>query len=120
MTFTAGQVFAFVIAVIGLVLTVLNIYDKLVTIKKNASAPMNELEARVTALEAKAAVVDSRLLKGDEHFAIQAVYNRMFMQIQLAFVDFELAFCQHTNYADTEDLERAKDLIREAMTNSMK
>jgi len=120
MTFTAGQVFAFVIAVVGLILTVLNIYDKVTNIKKNANAPLEELEARVAALEAYKSIVDNKLLKGDEHFAIQATYNKMFMQIQLAFVDFELAFCQHTNYTNTEDLEKAKRLIQEAMTNSMK
>lgn len=120
MTFTAGQVFAFVIAVVGLILTVLNIYDKLTNIKKAADAPFQELEKRVAALEVKQLENEARLSKGDEHFAIQATYNKMFMQIQLAFVDFELAFCQHTNYANTEDLERAKHLIQEAMTNSMK
>lgn len=120
MTFTVGQVFAFVIAVVGLVLTILNIYDKVSTIKKNADAPFNELEKRVAELEVKQQQNEARLLKGDEHFQIQSIYNKMFMQIQLAFVDFELAFCQHTNYTDTADLEKAKDLIQDAMTSAMK
>ena len=120
MTFTFGQAFTFVIGIIGLLLTVLNIYDKLATIKKNANAPICNLEKRIDILEMKQAQNEARFARGDEHFDIQTMYNRMFMQIQLAFVDFELAFCQHTNYANTEDLERAKNLITEAMTNSIK
>ena len=120
MSFTPGQIAGFFLAVVGLVLTLLNIWDKLSNIKKAANEPMKNLEERVTKLELKQEQNETRFIKGDEHFHIQTMYNRMFMQVQLAFVDFELAFCQHTNYANTEDLEKAKNLIQEAMTMSMK
>lgn len=120
MTFTAGQVFTFVIAVVGLVLTVLNIYDKVSTIKKNADAPINELEKRVTALEVKSQEQDKRLERGDDHFKIQAEYNKRFMKVQLAFIDFELAYCKNTNYADTDSIEDAKQLVQDALTESMR
>lgn len=118
--FTAGQVFTFVIAIIGLVLTVLNIYDKVTNIKKAADAPIKELEQRVTTLEVKNAENENRLLKGNDQFRQQSEYNKMFMQVQLAFIDFELAFCQNTNYTKTENLEKAKKLIQDAMTNNMR
>ena len=120
MTFTVGEVFAFVIAIIGLVLTVLNIYDKVTSIKRAADAPIKELEERVATLELKAKEQEDSLHKGNDQFRQQALYNKMFMQVQLAFIDFELAFCQHTNYTNTEDLTKAKKLIQDAMTNNMR
>lgn len=120
MSFTPGQVFTFVIAVVGLVLTVLNIYDKISNIKKAADAPIKELEKRVDILEVKSIEYENSLLKGNDAFRNQAEYNKMFMQIMLAFIDFELAFCNHTNYADIEDLAKAKKLVQDLMTNSMR
>lgn len=117
MTFTPREVFAFVLAVIGLILTVLNIYDKLTNIKKAANAPLEDLMNRVEILEAKQIENENRFLKGNGQFRTLYGYSKMFMQVQLAFVDFEYAFCQHTNYADTEDLEKAKRLLTEALTD---
>ena len=120
MSFTAAQIFAFVVAIVGLVLTVLNIYDKISSIKKSAMAPINDLEKRLDILEMKQIQNEARFAKGDEHFDIQAEYNKMFMQVQLAFVDFSLAFCKHTNYPNTEDIEKTKRLIQDAITSSIK
>lgn len=117
MTFTAGQVFAFVIAVIGLILTILNIYDKVTAIKKAAGEPLDLLEKRVTALEVKQVENETRFHKGNDQFATLYEYTRMFMQVQLAFVDFEKAFCNHTNYTDTEDLDKAKQLLNDKLTD---
>lgn len=117
MTFTVGQVFAFVIAVVGLILTVINIYDKLTNIKKAADAPFQELEKRVAALEVKQLENESRFHKGNDQFRTLYDYTKMFMQVQLAFVDFEKAFCDHTNYTDTTDLDKAKQLLNEKLTD---
>lgn len=117
MTFTSGEVFAGVIAAIGLFLTALNIYDKLTTIKKNADEPFKDLERRVTALEVKQTENETRFKHGNEHFRAQMEFNKMFMEVQLAFVDFEHAYCQHTNYTDTEDLKKAKRTLQRALTN---
>ncbi len=117
MTFTLEQVIACVVAAIGLVLTLLNIYDKLTNIKKAADAPLEDLKKRVETLENKQVENENRFLKGNDQFRTLYGYTKMFMQVQLAFVDFEYAFCQHTNYADTEDLNKAKKLLTEALTD---
>ena len=117
MTFTTGEVFSFVVAIIGLGLTLINIYDKLTTIKKNANAPFKDLERRVTALEVKQTENETRFKHGNDHFRAQLEFNKMFMDVQLAFVDFEMAFCQHTNYTDTDDLKKAKRNLQRALTN---
>lgn len=116
MTFTPGQIFAFVIAIIGLCLTLINIYDKVMTIKKNADAPIKELERKVAALEIKQQENELKFLRGNDQFRNQLEFNKMFMEVQLAFVDFEVAFCQHTNYTDTADLMKAKNNLQKALT----
>ncbi len=116
MTFTPSQVFTFLVAIIGLGLTILNIYDKLTTIKKNADAPFKELEKRVSALEVKQQENETKFLRGNDNFRNQIEFNKMFMEVQLAFVDFEIAFCHHTNYTDTADLMKAKDNLQKALT----
>ena len=116
MTFTISQVTAFVIAGFGLALTILNIIDKITSLKKSAQLPLKEIEDRVTALEVKQAENEVRFLKGNDQFRAISEYIRMFMQVQLAFVDFENAFCQHTNYTDTADLKKAKEKLQEALT----
>lgn len=116
MTFTPGQAFTFIVAIIGLGLTIINIYDKLTMIKKNADAPFKELEKRVSALEVKQQENETKFLRGNDHFRNQLEFNKMFMEVQLAFVDFEVAFCQHTNYTDTADLMKAKDNLQKALT----
>ena len=117
MTFTPEQVFAFIAGAIGLLLTALNIYDKLTNIKKAADAPFEELENRVETLEKKQIENEARFLKGNDQFRTLYGYTKMFMQVQLAFVDFEYAFCKHTDYTDTEDLDKAKKLLTEALTD---
>ena len=42
--FTAGQIASFILAAIGLVLTILNIIDKAATLKRNADAPIKEMQ----------------------------------------------------------------------------
>lgn len=38
--------------------------------------------------------------------------NEMFITCMLAFIDFEIAFCQHTDYEYTEDLITAKQTLQ--------
>lgn len=38
--------------------------------------------------------------------------NEMFITCMLAFIDFEIAFCQHTSYDSTDDLFRAKETLQ--------
>lgn len=114
---SVSQIWTYTIGVIGLILTILNIVDKMTNMKKNANAPFKELEARVTALEVKQTENEDKLRKGNDQFRNLYEYVKMFMQVQLAFVDFENAFCQHTNYTDTDDLKKAKQILQESLTD---
>ncbi len=117
MTFTTGQIITIFIAFIGLILTVLNIIDKSIILKKNADAPFKELERRVTTLEIKLEEANQSLKKGNDIFRKQEKINTMFERIQLAFVDFEVAYCHSQGYTDTESLIKAKSLLEKLLTN---
>ena len=105
------------IAAIGIILTLLNILDKVISLKKNADAPVKNLEARVTALETKQTENEDRFKQGNDQFRRLYGFTKMFMQVNLAFIDFESAFCQHTNYTETADLEKAKKTLQESLTD---
>lgn len=105
------------IALIGVVLTVLNIIDKVINLKKNADAPLKELERRVDFLEGKQKENEDRFLKGNDQFRRLYEFTKIFIQVNLAFVDFETAFCQHTNYTDTTDLEKARKTLQESLSD---
>ena len=117
LTLTPGQIWTFIIAMIGLILTILNIWDKIVTIKKNADAPIKALQERVTALEVKQLDQEHRLEDGSEIFKRQAKINKMFERVNLAFIDFEISYCNNTGYTKTENLMKAKQLLEELLTN---
>lgn len=114
--FSLSEIWVFIIAAVGLTLTILNIIDKLTTMKKNANEPLKVLEQRVTVLEVKQTENETRFMKGNDQFRMISEYIKLFMQVQLAFVDFENAFCQHTAYTDTADLNKAKETLQKALT----
>lgn len=111
--FTAAQIWAFVIAAIGLALTVLNLIDKAITLKKNADAPIKLLEDRIKMLEMKTEEHGRSLQSGRDEFRDQRETNEVMQTCMLALIDFELSYCSHTNYnEDTSDLMSAKDALR--------
>lgn len=116
MTFTATQIWAFIIAAVGLVLTILNIKDKVDGMKKKADEPMKELEKRVTALEVKHEDIKKSLDVSFERHREQQEVNYMFVNCMVAFIDFEVAYCSNTGYKDTHDLVLARDALREYLT----
>lgn len=110
--FTVTQIWTFIIAAFGLALTILNLIDKAITMKKNADAPQKMVIKRLDALEVEVKEIKGSLLQGNDRFRDQADTNEVMQMVMLALLDFELSFCSHTNYEHTEDLEQAKDMLR--------
>lgn len=102
---------------IGILLTVLNIIDKIINLKKNANAPIEEVKKRLDYLEGKQKENEDRFLKGNDQFRRLYDFTRIFIQVNLAFIDFETAFCQHTNYTDTTDLEKARKTLQDSLSD---
>ncbi len=106
-----------IVMFIGVALTILNIIDRAINLKKNADAPLKEIEKRVDYLEGKQRENEDKFRKGNDQFRRLYDFTKVFIQVNLAFVDFETAFCQHTNYTDTVDLEKARKTLQESLSD---
>ncbi len=80
--------------------------------KKFLEKPHDTLEARVIALELKQKETDQKITLGNDKFKKQDDTNEVFINCMLAFIDFELSYCSHTDYKYTEDLHEAKATLR--------
>ena len=91
----------------------------LYTLKKFLGTPQSTLEQRVTALEVKQAEMDRSLKEGNDNFRNQKEFNQDMQTCILALVDFELAYCSHTDYqGDVSDLQEAKKILRQRKAKS--
>ena len=116
MTFTIGQIVAFIVGLLGLVLTVLNIIDKRNTMKRAAEQPFNDLKRRVDGHDIEISDIKQALKLGNDRFREQEETNATFKSVMLSFVNFEIAYCLHTNYPHTEELLQAKDELEYYLT----
>ena len=118
--FTPGQVFAFMVAIVGLILTLLNIYDKLNSIKKRADEPLKAIEQRVAILEAKAIEHEARIKNNNEH--IDAIDESIMVinRSTLALIDYQIQSCITDHKEVTEELKRAHDDLLEYLSKRKK
>jgi hypothetical protein len=101
-----------------------NVAIMVYALKTFLAKPHDTLEARVQVVEKRAdehdlkfKELDTRLHEGNDNFREQKELNTVFINCMLAFIDFEIAFCAHTNYSDTEDLLRAKKSLQQYLSN---
>lgn len=71
-----------------------------------------ELKKRVDEHDVKLKEVEDSLHQGNDKFRSQKDLNEVFINCMLAFIDFEMAYCAHTGYTDTEDLDKAKETLQ--------
>jgi hypothetical protein len=81
---------SYIIAAIGLVLTILNIIDKFIVMKQRADKPQEELEKRVEALERWRELAIMRLDEGSKHFSRIDESTKITQRALLALMDNEL------------------------------
>lgn len=86
---------------------------------KFINKPHDTLEAKHEALvkrvdehDLKFKEMEESLHQGNDKFRKQNELNEVFINCMLAFIDFELSYCAHTGYTDTEDMDNAKDTLR--------
>ncbi|MBQ1570176.1 MAG: hypothetical protein IIZ78_03545 [Clostridiales bacterium] len=116
MTFTFGQIAAFIVGLLGLILTVLNIIDRRNNMKQAAEKPFNDLKKRVDGHDIEINDIKQALKLGNDRFREQEATNATFKSVMLSFVNFEIAYCLHTNYPHTEELIQAKDELESYLT----
>ena len=78
--------------------------------------PHSTLENRVAVLEAKDKEKDEKLKSGNKRFDNLEEKTQVFINCMLAFIDFEIAFCQDTKYMHTEDLMKAKTVLMQYLS----
>lgn len=118
MTFTIGQIVAFIVGLLGLVLTVLNIVDKRNAMQKQAEQPFNDLKKRVDGHDVEIGDIKQALKLGNDRFREQEETAATFKSVMLSFVNFEIAYCLHTNYPHTEELMEAKNELESYLTGN--
>lgn len=75
-------------------------------------AKHEELKKRVDEHDVKLKEHEESLHQGNDRFRQQKDLDEVFINCMLAFIDFERAYCAHTGYDDTEDLERARETLQ--------
>ena len=108
----------------GLFLQFANICVILWAFRKFLSKPhdtMDErqklIEKRVDAQELKILEIEKSLLQGNDKFREQARTNKAFQSVMLSFVNFEIAYCMHTDYNLTDELLKAKNTLENYINN---
>lgn len=109
MVFTTGQIVAFVIGLLGAILTVLNIIDKSNALKVMKETPFKTLSSKVEEHEIRISKVESSLYLGNDRFREQESTNEVLLRSILALVEFEIQYCITENKPISKDLEKAKD-----------
>ena len=105
-TFTVTQIACLVVGIFGFVLTLLNIYDKVIRIKVESQKPLKDIEIRVDAMEKWSKLVDMRLDEGSKHFDRLDEGNKIVQQSLLALMDSALS-----ENGKCEELKRARDSL---------
>lgn len=113
MSFTPWEIMAFVVGLCGFVLTILNIYDKQNTLKKNAAEPFNNLKARVDAHDVEISDIKLALKQGNDRFREQEDTNEVLIRSVFALLEFEVHYCETEHKPISKNLEKAKDDLHE-------
>lgn len=95
-----------------LILAVFNICVLSFAFYKFMNKPRTNLEEKVNMHELKIKEIEQSLYQGNDRFRDQETTNEVMQSCMLALIDFELSYCIHTSYEDTEDLMKAKDKLR--------
>ena len=101
-----------------LLVSVCTLLGMLYAFKKFIDKPHETLENRITALEVQQKEIDQKLHQGNDKFKALDDTNEVFINCMLAFIDFELSYCSHTDYKYTEDLDKAKDTLRKHLARN--
>lgn len=94
-----------------LALTAMNLCVLAFAFYKFINKPRTNLEEKVAVHDIKIKEIETSLKQGNDRFRAQESTNEVMQTCMLALIDFELSYCIHTNYGDTQDLMLAKDKL---------
>lgn len=110
--YTLGQIGAFIIAAVGLTLTILNVIDKITVMSERAGKPMVEVMDKIKDLEEWRKKVNERLEEGDKHFDDMDASNRAIQKALLALMDSAI------DGNNTDELKKARKDLYNFMTDN--
>lgn len=73
---------------------------------------LKDLEKRIDVIDLVLKDIQKSLDSSHEKHRQQKDTNEVFITSMLAFIDFEIAFCQHTGYEYMDDLIKAKETLQ--------
>lgn len=100
-----------------MLLTFGNLCIMLYAFKKFLSKPNDDLKTIVAKHDVDIKEIQESLKKGNDKFREQEKTNATFKSVMLAFIDFEIAYCLHTDYEFTDDLMKAKSELQDYLAN---
>ena len=109
MVFTTGQIVAFVVGLLGTILTVLNIIDKAVALKTKSHEPFNDLVRQVDELDVRVTKLEGIKTDTEAWKETQEETNEVLIRSVFALLEFEVHYCETEQKPITKNLERAKD-----------
>lgn len=81
-------------------------------------AKVEQLSRQVDELNIKLKEVNESLHQGNDKFRQQEETNATFKSVMLSFVNFEIAYCLHTDYPHTSELMDAKEELESYLTGN--
>lgn len=109
MVFTTEQIVAFIIGLLGTILTVLNIIDKAVALKTKSHEPFNDLAHQVGDLDVRVTRLEGSKTNTEAWKETQEETNEVLIRSVFALLEFEVHYCETEQKPITKNLERAKD-----------
>ena len=106
-------IWAIAVAGFGLLLTVLNIVDKVVVMRERSHRPWEEMVNRIGSLEEWKKDVDRRLEDGDKRFDGIEKGNQVTQKVLLALLDYYL---NKDNSDALDELKKARKELYDYMT----
>lgn len=79
---------------------------------------VEQLSRQVDELNIKLKEVNESLHQGNDKFRQQEETNATFKSVMLSFVNFEIAYCLHTDYPHTAELMDAKEELESYLTGN--
>lgn len=110
-----GWCMDFIKDLLTIILSIISLCASCYACYKFLSKPHDSLEGRVKNLEKDVGDIKQSLKEGNDKFRAQDKLNATFKAVNLAFIDFEIAYCQATGYKDTADLKKAKRIMQKCL-----
>lgn len=113
MSFTPHEISAFIIALFGFLLTAMNVFDKIMSYKKEAQKPEDTQNERITALETRVAKMEDYQEECSWRGKRLAKGNEVYMRAMLAMMTHAL------DGNHVEQLKEARDELNEYLLHAM-